>query len=66
MVRKIFTSIILVVGLIGCNFPTVLGGGSASTPSGEVPIIDQVAEATRSQHTRTYRDRSHPGQLDPN
>jgi hypothetical protein len=47
MVRKILTSMILIAGLIGCNFSAVLDGGSPATPTGEASIVDQLTEATR-------------------
>jgi hypothetical protein len=46
MVRKLFTTIILVAGLIGCSFPWALGGGIPPTPTSEVQITSPVAEAT--------------------
>ena len=46
MNRIFLASIILAVGLAGCNFPGFRGGGIPSTPTGEVQITAQAAEAT--------------------
>jgi hypothetical protein len=46
VLRKLFTSIILLSGLIGCSFLSVLGGGITPAPTGEAQITGQAAEAT--------------------
>ncbi len=46
MTRIFFASILLMVGLAGCNLPGAIGGGITFTPTTDVQIIDQTVEAT--------------------
>jgi hypothetical protein len=46
MIRVLLASILLMVGLAGCNLPGAPGGGITSAPTDDVQIIGQAAEAT--------------------
>ncbi len=46
MIQKYLTSILLVVGLAGCNMPGIPDEGPTSAPADDVQITDQASEAT--------------------
>ncbi|MBI4730988.1 MAG: hypothetical protein HY781_02475 [Chloroflexi bacterium] len=46
MIRKFLTSLLLVVGLAGCNLPGIPDEGPTSAPSDDAQITGQASEAT--------------------